>query len=407
MKQQTKFKQTEVGKIPEDWEVKTIDEIKAEEKGAIISGPFGSNIGSRFFVSSGIPVIRGNNLKEDMTKFVDDGFVFLTEEKAKELNTWAKRQDIIFTAAGSIGQVGIIPNDSKYKEYIISNKQLRLRVNPKKVLPLFVFYWFSSPQMVSYIKQRNTGSTIPLINLSVLRNLLTPIPSITEQHSIAKILSDLDSKIELNNKMNETLEAFGQALFKKWFVDERKKDWEVGKLKDVSNIKMGISPKGETYNEKNEGLPLLNGAADFSGKIIIPNKFTTSPIKICKTGDLVFCIRATIGNITFADKEYCLGRGVAVLEIEKDYREFVYYQLKASLEGMISGAHGSVIRGLSKPDIEELIIVIPDNNLLKVFNKICSLIFEKQRLLDKQNQKLSQIRDSLLPKLMNGEIRVK
>lgn len=129
MNEKIEFIETDMGRIPEEWKLLTVDDIKSTEKKAIISGPFGSNIGSRYFVDSGIPVIRGNNLKADMTRFIDDGFVFLTLEKATELNTWAERNDLIFTAAGTISQVGIIPKNSKYEKYIISNKQLRLRVN--------------------------------------------------------------------------------------------------------------------------------------------------------------------------------------------------------------------------------------------------------------------------------------
>src|SRR5690554_5916695 len=106
----------------------TTDKIIKPGKGNLISGPFGSNIGSRFFVPKGIPVIRGNNLSTSQTvKFKDEGFAFITIEKANELKTWAIQNDIIFTAAGTLGQVGYISHTNKYKKYIISNKQIRLR----------------------------------------------------------------------------------------------------------------------------------------------------------------------------------------------------------------------------------------------------------------------------------------
>ena len=114
----TKYKETDIGLIPEDWKLSEVNDIK--EKGrSIISGPFGSNISRKFFVDSGIPVIRGNNLTTDMKRFKDEGFVFLTPDKADELNTYALRDDIIFTAAGTLGQVGIIENKSKYDKYVI------------------------------------------------------------------------------------------------------------------------------------------------------------------------------------------------------------------------------------------------------------------------------------------------
>jgi type I restriction enzyme S subunit len=113
-----KFKETPIGSIPYDWDIKTLDEIKSPEKKSILSGPFGSNISSKYFVSSGIPVIRGNNLSLELgVRFKDNGFVFITEEKANELETWAIEEDIVFTAVGTIGQIGIIERNTKYKKY--------------------------------------------------------------------------------------------------------------------------------------------------------------------------------------------------------------------------------------------------------------------------------------------------
>ncbi|UTB31561.1 MAG: restriction endonuclease subunit S [Methanobacterium sp. ERen5] len=256
------FKDTNIGPIPVEWDLLEADEIKAEGR-SIISGPFGSNISRKFFVESGIPVIRGNNLTTDMDRFKDKDFVFLTKEKADELNTYAEIDDIIFTAAGTLGQVGIIENDMKYDKYIISNKQLRLRINSKILKPLFAFYWFSSPWMIKFIEQHNTGSTIPLINLSVLKKLPIPIPSLNEQKRISNILDSLDQKIKLNRQINQRLESIGQAIFKHWFVDfefpdensnpykssggemvdselgEIPKGWDVGMLGDLLKIEIG------------------------------------------------------------------------------------------------------------------------------------------------------------------------
>ena len=194
-----------------------MDQVKQQGAKAIVSGPFGSSIGSKFFVSEGIPIIRGNNLTTSMDRFVDEGFVFLTIEKAKEFeNCEAISNDIVVTAAGSIGQIGIIPETARYSKYIISNKQLRARLDSSKIMPLFAFYWLSSPWMVQYIQQRNTGSSVPLINLSVLRSLPIPLPPLPEQRAIAAILSSLDDKIELNRKLNATLEEIARTLFTAW-----------------------------------------------------------------------------------------------------------------------------------------------------------------------------------------------
>ncbi len=136
----------------ENWQNLRVEDIKASEKGAIVSGPFGSNISKKFFVKDGVPVIRGNNLTLGRKKFVDEGFVYITEEKAYELrNCEAVAGDLVFTAAGTLGQVGLIPTNTEYSKYIISNKQLRIRCNPDRALPEYLYYWFSAPAMREYI----------------------------------------------------------------------------------------------------------------------------------------------------------------------------------------------------------------------------------------------------------------
>ena len=135
MSSNERFKETEIGFIPESWDFLKIEDIKSNEKRSVITGPFGSNISSKFFVDEGIPVIRGNNLTNDLNRFKDDGFVFITSEKADELKAWALSEDIIITAAGTLGQVGIIEKGSKFEKYVISNKQMRLRVNKNIIKP--------------------------------------------------------------------------------------------------------------------------------------------------------------------------------------------------------------------------------------------------------------------------------
>src|SRR5207248_6767791 len=115
---------------------------------------------------------------------------------------------------------GILTGSEKYSKYIISNKQLRVRLDRTIVEPLFAYYWFASPFMVNTINGRDTGSTIPLINLSVLKGLSIPLPPLPEQQAIIEVLRSLDNKIDLLHRQNKTLEALAETLFRKWFVEE-------------------------------------------------------------------------------------------------------------------------------------------------------------------------------------------
>ncbi len=151
----------------------------------------------------------------------------------------------------------------------------------------------------------------------------------------------------------------------------------------------------------------MNGAADFENGVINAKKYTTEPTRLCKKNDLVFCIRATIGNITFSDKEYCLGRGVASITPKNDlFTGIIYFNLLMSMNKLIANATGSVILGLSKPDINNLKLILPDRKILEEFSKISNNSLKLKHNNEFESKKLINIRDTLLPKLMSGEIRV-
>lgn len=203
-----------------EWEIKTVEEISAHLPRSIAMGPFGSNIKTDNFVPTGVPVIRGQNLNAG--RFNDSDFVFLTEEKADELAASnAFSGDLVFTHRGTLGQVGIIPMDAKYKRYVVSQSQMKLTCDRNQVNLLFILYFFRSPQG-QYELLANTSTTgVPAISrpLTTLKSIKIPIPPLSQQRAIAHILGSLDDKIELNRRMNETLEAIAQAIFKSWFVD--------------------------------------------------------------------------------------------------------------------------------------------------------------------------------------------
>ncbi len=156
--------------VPDNWDTARVDEIKSPEPSSCVAGPFGSNISSKYFVDDGVPVIRGGNLSDDLTPFVSDGFVFVSAERARSYKPQHVRAgDLVFTCWGTIGQVGRIPENGPYPEYIISNKQLKLRPDPRRIAPRFLYYYFANPQMVEYIRGRAIGSAVPGINLGILK----------------------------------------------------------------------------------------------------------------------------------------------------------------------------------------------------------------------------------------------
>jgi type I restriction enzyme S subunit len=202
-----------------EWSVCTLDQVKADQDGSIAIGPFGSRMKADRYVPSGVPVIRGNNISD--TRALVGDFVFVSEETADELRSSnVFPGDLVFPHRGAIGQVGIVPGDAEPR-YVLSTSLMKLSCNRDLVDPLFVFYFFRSGQGCHALLQHASTVGTPGIGqpLTSLRSISLPVPPLPEQRAIAHILGTLDDKIELNRRINETLEAMARALFKSWFMD--------------------------------------------------------------------------------------------------------------------------------------------------------------------------------------------
>lgn len=196
-----------------------------------------------------------------------------------------------------------------------------------------------------------------------------------------------------------------RSIYKNTFLNKTTNTIKFSDFNEIGSLVMGQSPKGSSYNEEKIGLPLINGAADYKDGMLNPNKYTSEPTRVCNAKDLVFCIRATIGQLTIADQEYCLGRGVACISnINELYYEYVFNIIEESIDKLKAVATGSVILGLSKDDINNLEVYKPTLEEIEKFHIIEQPILNRIIEIKKQNKTLEQIRDTLLPKLMNGEI---
>lgn len=405
-----------VNELPIGWSWITLGDIQDPGGRSIVSGPFGSNIGSRFFVDSGVPLIRGNNLTTDLRRFIDDGFVFITEEKAEELSgCHAFPGDLIFTAAGSLGQVGLIPLNAKYPKYVISNKQLRARLDKKKAHELFVYYWFASPEMVRYVQQRNTGSSVPLINLSILRSLPIPLPPLSEQRAIAEVLGALDDKIELNRRMNQTLEAMAAALFKEWFVDnEEARGWETGKLGDSVQINAKSITKDYSYRT----IEYIDIASVSKGHLSETVSYTLESApsrarRLVKHGDTIWStVRPNRKSYLFIDHpkdNLVVSTGYVVLTPVKIPPSYLYFWVITDqfVDYLVSNADGSAYPAVLPERFAEADMLLPPTEVLDSFENIVGVLLARIAHNANESRTLAGLRDALLPKLMRGEVRVK
>ena len=406
------------------WQIAKLKDIALNEKGSIVSGPFGSNISSRFFVDEGIPVIRGNNLTKGEKKFIDDGFVYLTEIKAAEFkNCNAIKEDIIFTAAGSIGQVGIIPDNTRFKRYIISNKQLRVRIDKSKAIPLFVYYWLATSRMIGYLEGMNNGGAVPLLNLGIIRKVPIPVPPLVIQTKICEIISNYNDQIENNNQRIKLLEEAAHLIFREWFVyyrfpghdkvklvDSVPEVWKREKLKKLVNFKRGIEPGSDNYLENNDdGLFPFYRVSDLITRkpgIFVDEQYVKEAI--LKGKDIVVSLDGSVGIVSMGlYGGYSSGIRKLIIKNNKINRAFLYLLMKSSyIQGIINAySKGTTIQHAGE-SINYMNPLLPTKDLMDKFGEIAEPVLDEMLILLNQNQKLTKARDLLLPKLMSGAIEV-
>ena len=418
------------------WRETSVEEI-AEK---IAMGPFGSDITTDNFVPSGVPVIRGGNLTAG--RFRAENFVFLTDEKADRLaGANAYPGDVVFTHRGTLGQVGLIP-DTPFQRYVISQSQMKLTCRTSEADPAFLYYFFKSP-LGQHALLTNTSQTgvpaisRPVTSLKSIRLLLPPLP---EQRAIAHILGTLDDKIELNRRMNETLESMARALFKSWFVDfdpvrakmegrdtglpkpisdlfpdrlvdsergEIPEGWKIKSLREYFRLTMGQSPPGNTYNDRNDGLPFFQGRTDFGFRFPENRKFCTAPTQVAQPGDTLVSVRAPVGDINMAWEECCIGRGVAALRHQSGSSSFTYYSAQA-VQNKIREYEdtGTVFGAINRKQFEALQMLEPSPYLVNAFDAQAGPVDVRIRNNVAESRTLTTLRETLLPKLISGEIRI-
>jgi type I restriction enzyme S subunit len=414
------WKETDFGRIPIEWDLKKIIEIKANSKSAVAMGPFGSNIKAENFVETGIPVIRGTNLNYD--KYVGGKFVYLTEDKANELiGSNCVPGDIVFTHRGTIGQVGLIPKN-KHKRYVISQSGMKLTVNPDLMDCEFLFYFFKSEFGQYQILKYESQVGVPSISnpLTSLKEMQVPVPKLTEQIKIAKVLSSLDDKIDLLNRQNITLEALAETLFRQWFVEEAKEEWEIGTLEQlVDSANTGLDAiKRAPIVEEDTGIKCLRIQDISQGKPMQNwgnSKVTNNDFEKARLrkGDIIMARTCSPGIVFYAREDFnaVFNNGLARIRPnrEKTFSIFLYYLFKTDdfighIYGISDGT--SVQLNMKLGDLLSYKIQFPPKFLQDTYYPTFQAIDNKIYSNIKQIHTLTEIRDALLPKLLSGEVRV-
>ena len=207
--------------------------------------------------------------------------------------------------------------------------------------------------------------------------------------------------------INKNLEQQAQAIYQQMFIDNPDSNWEAGTLSDIANITMGQSPSGSSYNEDGNGTIFFQGRAEFGFRFPSVRLFTTEPKRMACENDTLMSVRAPVGDLNVAHRDCCIGRGLAAIHSKNNHQSFVHYtmfSLKKQLD--VFNGEGTVFGSINRNSLNEMPILIPSDEKLDEFESIVAPMDAAIRNNYDEICRLQQIRDSLLPKLMSGEIDV-
>ena len=389
----------------------------------------------------------GGGFKYDKLKYyrgeVPPGFILQPGDLLVTMTDLSKQSD-------TLGYPAFVP-DTPGKRFL-HNQRLGL-VQIRSHAPLekpYLYYLMCSREYRHEIIASATGTTVKHTAPHRIKTFAFSLPSQQEQRGIAHILGSLDDKIELNRQMNETLEAMAQAIFKSWFVDfdpvrtkaegrdplsacghakagglpdeiaalfpdsfqdsdlgEIPKGWEPSTIGSDFNLTMGQSPPGKTYNETGDGLPFFQGRRDFGFRFPTNRVYCTAPKRLADHGDTLVSVRAPVGDINMAMARCCVGRGIAGIRHKSGSRSYTYYAMHTLSDRFARfEAEGTVFGAINKKQFEGLRWLSPPGDLFNEFERIAFPLDERIEKNILETATLASLRDTLLPKLISGELRV-
>ena len=300
--------------------------------------------------------------------------------------------------------------------YVLLSSIAIVRPNKDIVEPEFLAYSIKNPVTKELILNNYLGGTgVPRIVLKDFKKIDFDLPPLPEQKAIASVLSSLDDKIDLLHQQNQTLEALAETLFRQWFIEEAKEEWERKKIGDVLLTVLGGTPSTSKEEYWNGNIPWINSGEVNKFRILEGTKFITelglkkSNTKLLPIGTTVLAITgATLGQISLLEIDTCANQSVVgIIPNEKLSKSFVFLWVKNKINKIILNETGGAQPHINKNDINETEIIIPDSESIDYVKNNIDPLFDKISKNCFQIQTLNQLRDTLLPKLMSGEVRVK
>lgn len=369
-------------------------------------------------VDVGVPVIKVNNIISGLSN-IELLEKTTTEIDAKYTRTRLVGGELVISLVGSVGKTAIVPKTFAGCNLVRATGLIDIK---DEILAKWVKYYIDSPLGQAYINS-NVNTTVQVtLNIKSLVDMPIPLPEQTIREKIVAILSSIDDKIELNRRINANLEQQAQALYKSWFVDfepfggKMPKDWKEGRLEDIGEVVGGGTPSksiSDYYTSNGiawitpKDLSLTHAKFTSKGEIDITELgYVNSSAKLMPPGSILFSSRAPIGYISIAKNDVCTNQGFKSIVPNNGQTAYIYCYLKENILNIEQQASGSTFKEVSGSLMKSQKIIIPNDITLTQFECIMQPIFTKQEKLEEENKNLTTLRNTLLPKLMSGEITV-
>ncbi|MBR4155734.1 MAG: restriction endonuclease subunit S [Bacteroidales bacterium] len=365
----------------------------------------------------GIPFITISNI--DSTNHIDfSNTLFVPTEYYDNLDSIRKAQpdDIIYSVVGSFGKPVLIKEN---KKFVFQRHIAILRPNNEIVDSRYLYYIMLSRNFYMQADSVAVGAAQRTISLTSLRNMKVNLPELSIQQHIATALSRYDSLIENYQKQIKLLEESAQRFYKEWFIDLRfpghentkivdgvPEGWKKKKLMDIADVVMGQSPKSEFYNSEKKGLPFHQGVGSYGFRFVDDNVYSSSLTRIAEPNSILFSVRAPVGRLNFTKNKIVIGRGLAAMNHKNGSQSYLFYLLKERFFKDDIIGNGAIFASISKDELLNQIFIVPNDKLVSQFNSIVNKMDNSIQSIDTQIRHLTEARDRLLPKLMNGEIEV-
>ena len=384
------------------------------------------------YQTKGIPFYRGKEIIERQSGNAISNELFISKDRYEEIKAKygvPQKQELLLTSVGTLG----VPYVIKEEEFYFKDGNLTWFRHFNELDVEYLYYWFLSPYGKNEINAKAIGSTQKALTINCLSKFNIKIPvKLEDQHRIASILSSLDRKIELNNQINAKLEEMAKAIFKYWFVDfepfkEGKfveselgmipEGWKVGRADDFYQINIGKTPPRKEHkwfstdpadkiwvsiaNMGNSGIFISDSSEYLTKEAVDRHNIIMVP-----RNTILLSFKLTVGRVAIADKELTTNEAIARFILSDDkYMEYLYLYLKKYDYNSL-GSTSSIATAVNSKTIKGMQMLQPSDKVIDAFHIQVNPIFEKIRSLTKETSRLSALRDTLLPKLMSGELEV-